>query len=275
MADEQVSDQTAYTTPVAADIVPVQKNADGVLYKVALSNFWTYGLAYINSLTADASPDETADYLATFDASASLPKKVLPNVLITDAKIATSDITTNNASTSKHGWLPKIPNTYLQVLSPKTGAWVQKVVYKTANETVNNNGTPQADDELLWPVLANEIWQFDMTLYYTGVNTTADILYGWTVPASTTMLWGAGAAGTVTDSSFMNVPVANTPGLMLSESGTQTAATNNGTVGVKISGLVTVSSTAGNVVFRWSQNTAGATNLIVLKGSNIILTQLA
>jgi hypothetical protein len=194
---------------------------------------------------------------------------------VLDSDLSTSDITTNNASTSKHGFLPKIPNTYLQHLSPKTGAWVPKVVYKSANETVNNNGTPQNDDELLWAVLANEIWQFDMTLYYTGVNTTADILYGWDVPSGTTMLWGAIAGGTVTDTSFMNVPVANSPGLMLAAAGTQSAASNNGTVGLKLSGLVTVSSTAGNVTFKWSQNTAGLTNLVVLKGSNIILTQLA
>lgn len=35
----------------------------------------------INGLTADATPDGAADYLVTYDASASLPKKVLPNTL--------------------------------------------------------------------------------------------------------------------------------------------------------------------------------------------------
>lgn len=36
----------------------------------------------VNGLTADASPDATADYWLTYDASASLPKKVLLNALI-------------------------------------------------------------------------------------------------------------------------------------------------------------------------------------------------
>src|SRR5712691_8561623 len=48
---------------------------------------------------------------------------------VTDASISSSDITTNNASASKHGWLPKWPNnttTYLRgdgtYATPPTGA---------------------------------------------------------------------------------------------------------------------------------------------------------
>lgn len=36
----------------------------------------------VNNLTADGSPDGAADYLLTYDTSASLPKKVLPNTLV-------------------------------------------------------------------------------------------------------------------------------------------------------------------------------------------------
>ncbi len=47
-------------------------------------------LKIINTLTADATPDGAADYLVTYDASASLPKKVLPNTLVaTQAQMET------------------------------------------------------------------------------------------------------------------------------------------------------------------------------------------
>ncbi len=41
---------------------------------------------------------------------------------VTDATISTSDITTNNASTSKHGWLKKLDNNAAHFLDG-TGAW--------------------------------------------------------------------------------------------------------------------------------------------------------
>jgi hypothetical protein len=41
---------------------------------------------------------------------------------VTDATISTSDITTNNTSTSKHGWAPKLPNDATKFLDG-TGAW--------------------------------------------------------------------------------------------------------------------------------------------------------
>jgi hypothetical protein len=41
---------------------------------------------------------------------------------VTDATISTSDITTNNVSTAKHGWTPKVPNDATKYLDG-TGAY--------------------------------------------------------------------------------------------------------------------------------------------------------
>jgi len=56
----------------------------------------------------------------------------------TDATISTSDITTNNASTTKHGWLAKVPNDVNQVPLGATGAWGRQ---KTPVTTVYTSGT--------------------------------------------------------------------------------------------------------------------------------------
>lgn len=46
----------------------------------------------------------------------------LGGTAVTDATISTSDITTNNASTSKHGWLKKLSNVATEYMDG-TGAW--------------------------------------------------------------------------------------------------------------------------------------------------------
>lgn len=80
----------------AANTVP-----DGSLYSCS-----TDGLLYKSAYAAN-----TWSTWATLGGSA-----------VTDATISTSDITTNDASTSKHGWLRKLSNVASQYLDG-TGAW--------------------------------------------------------------------------------------------------------------------------------------------------------
>lgn len=62
---------------------------DGTNFQLLTTPRVSY-LKLINGLTADATPDGAADYLVTYDASASLPKKVLPNALVaTQAQMET------------------------------------------------------------------------------------------------------------------------------------------------------------------------------------------
>jgi len=56
----------------------------------------------------------------------------------TDATISTSDITTNDASTTKHGWLAKVPNDINQVPLGLTGAWGRQ---KAPTITVYTSGS--------------------------------------------------------------------------------------------------------------------------------------
>lgn len=77
MADQSVTDGTLTdkTAPILADkllVVDSETNPDS-LKEMEL----TYLLKIINLLTADSSPDRSADYIATYDASAASPKKAL------------------------------------------------------------------------------------------------------------------------------------------------------------------------------------------------------
>lgn len=64
------------------------------------------------------------------------------------------------------------------------------VVRKAADETVNNTSTLQNDDELSFPIAANETWVGSVTVFATG-NTTADIRFGMTGPAGSTIVSGS------------------------------------------------------------------------------------
>jgi hypothetical protein len=64
--------------------------------------------------------DETQDrFLVSEDGGAYTPLAGTP---VTDATITTTDVTTNNASITKHGWLKKLSNVAAEVLDGQ-GAW--------------------------------------------------------------------------------------------------------------------------------------------------------
>ena len=135
-----------------------------------------------------------------------------------------------------------------------------KVVRKTANETVNNSSALQNDDDLLWAVLANEVWAFYLYIRHAS-GVTPDIKFGWAYPVGTTMSWIQGSPGTslveMTETSVDNL-------------------TTNGTEQIVIyQGLVVVGGTAGNINLKWAQNLANASNTIVRANSYLILRQLA
>lgn len=83
MADNEITNLTANTAPAITDIIPMVDDPTGVpvTQKITLSNL----LKVINGLTEDASPDAAADFLLSYDTSASAVKKVKPENLSTSA----------------------------------------------------------------------------------------------------------------------------------------------------------------------------------------------
>lgn len=137
-----------------------------------------------------------------------------------------------------------------------------KIIYKSADETVNNSTTLQNDDHLILPVGANEVWAFTLCLLFRS-GTTPDLKYAFTAPSGATVQFlstiyfdsiGDGASTTV----------ATIPG-----NGTTVTVVDTAT------GVITASNTAGNMTLQWAQNVQNSSDTKVLAGSYIIAHKLA
>ena len=133
------------------------------------------------------------------------------------------------------------------------------VVRKASDETVNNSDTLQNDDELIMAVAANQAYTFEIFLLFDS-GATPSFKFGWSVPTGTTMLWKT------TNIVSSKTNQTNDGGFIGEGVGTSV-------IGV-IQGTIIVSSTAGNVVFRWAQITATASDTKVLENSSILYTKI-
>lgn len=143
-----------------------------------------------------------------------------------------------------------------------TGA---QIIRKTANETVNNSTTLQDDDTLLAALAANETVYFVCSIAHVG-NGTADIQWTFTVPASAAIRWNQiGGTGIDTVDAINPVVEITTSGT------TQTAGAFTTERRITIIGTVRNSTTAGNLLLRWAQNTATAVDTKVLTDSFLMV----
>lgn len=131
----------------------------------------------------------------------------------------------------------------------------ETLVVKASAEIVNNSATLQDDNELLLAVGALELWYFDVMILFDS-SAVADIKVGFSGPSGSTITWGRTSLETtlLTESNSRTDPGAGV--------GTQ--------VGRQYSGFIKVSTTAGNLQFRWSQNTAEVSNTTVQAGSILL-----
>lgn len=138
------------------------------------------------------------------------------------------------------------------------------IVRKTANQVVRNSETLVNDNQLLFAVGANEIWEFELFLTLEGDNTAGDFKFNIVVPS--------GASG-----EFINQLEADGAGDKV-----PTAIGSNLVVDVTqvnksmlvIRGIIVVSSTAGNVQLQWAQNSAADNDYTIYENSCIIAHQL-
>lgn len=139
------------------------------------------------------------------------------------------------------------------------------IIRKTADETVNNSATLQDDNVLKLVLGASGIWAFELQLLTSASATNTDWKFGWTVPAGCTMLWGSHQEGT---SYVWDAPgVGTAPGALGNESTVLVVGSANVTGGFFVRGVIRMSTTAGTVQLQWAQNTAQASNSIVLTDS--------
>lgn len=133
-----------------------------------------------------------------------------------------------------------------------------KVVRKSANETVTNSTTLQNDNELKLAIGASEVWKLHFLLRIIS-PAAADFDFKITVPSGAS---GNGIAEC--QGSRANVGV-DAEVLML------TLGISEGLV---IDIVVVNGTTAGNVQLQWAQHVADAGDTIVYANSSIIATQL-
>lgn len=134
------------------------------------------------------------------------------------------------------------------------------VVVKSADETVNNSTTLQNDDELLFAVGANEVWQFELWLLANS-STVADLKWAWTVPTGATL-----------EGIYLGATNAGADGIQLFNATDAISVYGGGAdlIPGRITGIVVVGGTPGNVQFQWAQDSLEVSDTKVLQNTVLI-----
>lgn len=154
------------------------------------------------------------------------------DVTITDANLSTSDITTNNVSTTKHGFTPKAPNDATKFLRGDAtwdvptftdpSGWT--TIVKSANQDVTNSATLVDDTSLQFSVVAGGHYMIEMDIVISCNNTTGDYKNAFFVSAGTMLGTGFMIGPTATGAAQVNIYSSNTVATSTSVVlGTQTA----------------------------------------------------
>lgn len=148
------------------------------------------------------------------------------------------------------------------------------IAIKSADETVNNSASPQNDDELTVEYDTGQDYILLSWLVWTGVDQTADFRQDFaTSPGTTgatvsTSFFAQPTTATASTGSLDTGAILDSPA---SNSSDHTRGTINGTLAGFLIGTLWGGSAAGTLVLRWAQGTAGATNLVLERGSWLCL----
>lgn len=148
------------------------------------------------------------------------------------------------------------------LLAADVNSWfVPLAAVKSANESVTSSTLLQNDNELLLPVAASATYEWELFADYDGgTQGAADLQWGWAVPAGASMDYTAAYLGTAgTAQVGQQFTAASTPAAGTNGAGSHRA--------VRLSGIIAVSTTAGNMQWKWAQNTSNATATTVYPNS--------
>lgn len=139
------------------------------------------------------------------------------------------------------------------------------VVIKAADQTVNNSAALQNDTHLVLPVVANaKYWMYLGAVQ--NSNATANFKIDFTAPAATT--WHFGFFDFGSSAANEQFGITNSLGAVAGITG---AAANSV---CQVTGWFVTGANAGNLQFRWAQDTANVSNTIVRAGSILLLLRL-
>jgi hypothetical protein len=132
------------------------------------------------------------------------------------------------------------------------------LVVKNADEPVTSSTLLQADNELVFPLAANEEWRATLNLRFdNNGGAGANMKLGMTVPAGCTARWGDQTSNIRTDqTSTIAYDLSSNP--------------TNGTCEATVRLLVLNGATAGNWTLTWAQVASNATALNMRRDSTIV-----
>lgn len=162
-------------------------------------------------------------------------------------------------------------------LTSPTGLGVPRVAVVANDVTHAQSSTTLSDvTGLLIAIAASstEVWFFEAYLMMSNTGTASDAKFGWTVPASCTMQWGAMSTPATNMSSFGPGTPTQSPNALTAAGGTVSVGSINGTFGVSLAGYIFAGGTGGNVQLQFAQNTSDASDLKVLKSSILRFTKV-
>jgi hypothetical protein len=137
--------------------------------------------------------------------------------------------------------------------------------HKVTNKTVNNSTVLTNDNELTWPMQVNTAYALDAHIRY-QTNTAADAKIGWSYPAGAQMGWNL---------------IANDASLVATITGDYNESANPALGGNVVitwahaAGIIVTGGTAGALTLQFAQNTANASDTILIGYSYGFLTRLS
>lgn len=150
--------------------------------------------------------------------------------------------------------------------------WTVPVAVVKPSNTSRNNTTTVADDpDLVLAVAASATYDIRMLVAYDGASSagTGDLKWTFTVPSGasgTYMALHQNLSGNTAGMWTLNW----TDGPNINQTTANTAGTGTGNqFGIFFNGLLQTAGSAGNLTFRWAQNTSGATSTRVFAQSYI------
>jgi len=146
------------------------------------------------------------------------------------------------------------------------------IVRKTADESVTSSTVFQADDVLILPVSANEVWKFEFYLLVTAAA-TGDFKCRWTFPAGGT--FSARSANVGFGDATQNTLWATTTSPATAYAGLASFAANTTATPIVIDGVYVNAGTGGSVTLEWAQDTSNATATVVKANSTLWAVKLA
>lgn len=136
----------------------------------------------------------------------------------------------------------------------------QKTVYKTASTARASLAVPAADPDLIIPVAANEVWQFEFQILVSVASATPDWKGGLTFPTGfTSAIWEY-------DSTDYNSGVYS-PGELTNGNDTSIVIPTVSDAVIRIKGVLINGASAGDISLKWSQNTSDVSPTTVTIGS--------